>query len=99
MRTARVTERYFHGPMAGVPGYSTVQLHGIVAPAGTPQRTIERLHRELKAILASDEGKKRLVGAGTEIDYLPPAEFGTFMRRDMELWAQLIRKANIKLRD
>jgi tripartite-type tricarboxylate transporter receptor subunit TctC len=84
---------------AGVPGYSTVQWHGVVAPAGTPQRMIERLHAELKAILASDEGRKRLVAAGAEIDYLAPTEFGAFMRRDMELWAQLIRKANIKLRD
>jgi tripartite-type tricarboxylate transporter receptor subunit TctC len=84
---------------AGVPGYSTVQWHGIVAPAGTPQRIIDLLHAELKAILESDEGKKRLVGSGAEIDYLPPKEFGVFMRQDMEQWSQLIRKAGIKLRD
>ncbi|MDB5921708.1 MAG: extra-cytoplasmic solute receptor [Betaproteobacteria bacterium] len=84
---------------AGVPGYSTVQWHGIVAPAGTPQSIIDLLHTELKAILASDEGKKRLVGSGAEIDYLPPKEFGVFMRRDMEQWSQLIRKAGIKVRD
>jgi tripartite-type tricarboxylate transporter receptor subunit TctC len=84
---------------AGVPGYSTVQWHGIVAPAGTPQRMIDRLHAELKAILASEEGRRRLVAAGAEIDYLASAEFGAFMRQDMEQWSQLIRKANIRLRD
>jgi tripartite-type tricarboxylate transporter receptor subunit TctC len=84
---------------AGVPGYSTVQWHGVVAPAGTPQRIIDLLHTELKAILASDQAKKRLVGSGAEIDYLPPNEFGVFMRQDMEQWSQLIRKAGIKLRD
>ena len=84
---------------AGVPGYSTVQWHGIVAPLGTPQRIVDLLHAELKSILASDEGKKRLVGAGAEIDYLPPKELGVFMRQDMDQWSQLIRKAGIKLRD
>ena len=84
---------------SGVPGYSTVQWHGIVAPTGTPQRKIEQLHGELKAMLASDEARKKLVGAGTEIDYLGLAQFGAFMRREMDQWAQLIRKANIKLRE
>ena len=84
---------------AGVPGESTVQWHGIVAPLGTPQRTIDRLHAELKALLFSDDGRKKLVASGSEIDYLPPAELGKFMRQDKELWAQLIRKAKITVRD
>ena len=84
---------------AGVPGYSTVQWHGILAPAGTPQRIIDFLHAELKEILASDEGRKRLVGAGAEIDYLPPKEFGQFIRRDMVLWSRLVKKDGIKFRE
>jgi len=84
---------------SGVFGYSTVQWHGIVAPTGTPQRKIELLHAELNALVASDEGRKRLVGAGTEIDFLGLGEFGTFMAREMDMWAHLVRKANIKPRD
>ena len=81
---------------AGVPGYSTVQWHGILAPAGTPLRTTDFLHAELKEILASEEGRKKLVVAGAEIDYLPPKEFGFFIRRDLEQWSQLVAKAGIK---
>ena len=84
---------------SGVPGYSTVQWHGIVAPTGTPQRKIVQLHAELKALVASDDGRKKLVNAGTEVDFLGLGEFGAFMRREMDLWAQLIRKAKIKPRD
>ena len=84
---------------AGVPGYSTVQWHGILAPAGTARRITDLLHVELKAILASEDGRKRLIGAGAEIDYLPPGEFGLFIRRDMELWSQLVLKAGVKLRE
>jgi tripartite-type tricarboxylate transporter receptor subunit TctC len=81
---------------AGVPGYSTVQWHGMLAPAGTPQRTTDFLHAELKEILASEEGRKKLVIAGAEIDYLPSKEFGAFIRRDLEQWSQLVAKAGIK---
>ena len=84
---------------SGVPGYSAVQWHGIVAPTGTPQRKIEQLHGVLKAMAASDDGRKKLVSAGTEVDFMGLSEFGTFMQRDMDQWAQLIRKANIKLRE
>jgi tripartite-type tricarboxylate transporter receptor subunit TctC len=79
-----------------VPGYSTVQWHGILAPAGTPQRTTDFLHAEMKEILASEEGRKKLVAAGAEIDYLPPKEFGLFIRRDLDQWSQLVAKAGIK---
>jgi tripartite-type tricarboxylate transporter receptor subunit TctC len=84
---------------AGVPGYSTVQWHGMLAPAGIPRSITDFLHAELKQILESDEGRKRLIVAGAEIDYLPPGEFGIFIRRDMAQWSQLVAKAGIKLRE
>lgn len=84
---------------AGVPGFETVQWHGLVAPAGTPAPIIDRLHRELKAILASDETKKRLLNAGVETDYLGPTEFWAFSKREMDQWARVIKKANITLKD
>src|SRR4051812_12507073 len=59
---------------AGVAGYSTVQWHGMLAPAGTPQRLADFVHAALKEILASEEGKRRLVVAGAEINYLPSVE-------------------------
>ena len=78
-----------------------MQWHGILAPAGTPQRItdLDLLHAEMKKILESDEGRNKLVVAGAEIDYLPPKEFGAFIRQDMEQWAQLVRKTGIKLRE
>lgn len=84
---------------AGVPGYSTVQWHGMLAPAGTPQRITDFLHAGLKEILASEEGKRKLVSAGAEIDYLPPKEFGTFIRKDLEQWSHLVQRAEIKSRE
>ena len=82
---------------AGVPGYATVQWHGILAPAGTPAPIIDKLHAEFKAALTADATRKRLLDAGTEMEYLGPAEFGAFYQREMDQWASVIRKANIRL--
>ena len=84
---------------AAVPGFATVQWHGMLVPAGTPASLVDKLHAELKAILALDETKKKLLNAGVEPDYLGPAEFGAFYRREMDQWASVIRKANIKLKE
>jgi tripartite-type tricarboxylate transporter receptor subunit TctC len=45
------------------------------AVSRTPAPVVDRLHRELKAILASDKTKKKLFNARAEPDYMGPAEF------------------------
>jgi tripartite-type tricarboxylate transporter receptor subunit TctC len=82
---------------AGVPGYSTSTWYGFSAPAGTPAPIIDRLDKELKIILASDEVKQRFYKAGLEVDYMSPNEFGPFIDKEMIDWASVVKKANIKL--
>ena len=50
---------------SGLPGFEAVQYYGLAAPAGTPRPIVERLNKELRAILASDEMKKRLIDDGS----------------------------------
>ncbi len=45
---------------AGLPGFDASLYYGLVAPAGTPRPVIDRLNKELRAALASDEVKKQL---------------------------------------
>jgi len=42
---------------------------------------INRLSKELKAVLALDELKKKLLNDGAEVDYIDPTEFGPFLER------------------
>jgi tripartite-type tricarboxylate transporter receptor subunit TctC len=84
---------------AAVPGFATVQWHGMLASAGTPAPLVDKLNRELKAILEMEESKRKLLNAGVEPDYMEPAEFGAFYRREMEQWASVIKKANIRLKE
>ena len=49
---------------AGLPGFEAVLYYGIAAPAGTPRAIIDRINREMRAIIASDEISKRIVADG-----------------------------------
>jgi len=82
---------------AGVPGYGAINWWGILAPAGTPAAIVDRLNKELKAILASDDVKKRLLGQGVDVDYMDPVEFGQYIAQETTQWKRVIQDAHIKV--
>jgi tripartite-type tricarboxylate transporter receptor subunit TctC len=81
---------------AGVPGYEASNWWGIAAPAGTPPVIVERLHRELSAILGSAETQKRFLDEGAEVVRMSPAEFGAFIGAETAKWTRVIKEADIK---
>ncbi|MFH0794678.1 MAG: tripartite tricarboxylate transporter substrate-binding protein, partial [bacterium] len=82
---------------SGLPGYNITQWWGILAPAGTPAAVVDRLNKELKAIGALEEVKKRFIADGGESDFLGSAEFGPFIANDIATYTSIAQKANIKL--
>ena len=81
---------------AGVPGYQAANWWGIAAPAGTPQPIVDRLHREITAVLESDEVRKRFEADGANIVQMTPAEFTAFFKVELEKWGKVVKTANIK---
>ena len=79
-----------------VPGYEAMQWYGFLAPAGTPGRIIERLNTEANKALGSQEMKQRLAADGAEPLGSTPAEFGAFIRREMEKWGKVVDVAKIE---
>lgn len=82
---------------SGVPGYEAVQWFGIAAPTGTPQEVIQRMHTEIKAILAMPEIQKRFVDLGFDVVGNTPAEFGQFLRDENVKWKKIAEIAGTKL--
>jgi tripartite-type tricarboxylate transporter receptor subunit TctC len=82
---------------SGLPGFEAVQYYGLAAPAGTPQPIIERLNKELRAILTSDEMRKRLIADGSEPVPSTPEEYAANIRREEGKWATLVRKLGLKI--
>jgi tripartite-type tricarboxylate transporter receptor subunit TctC len=82
---------------AGVPGYEATNWYGILAPAGTPAPIVDRLDKELKAMLTSDEVKKWFNNQGAEVGYMGPIDFGPFIAEMINKWAKVVKDANIKV--
>ena len=82
---------------AGVPGYEAYIWMGLLAPKGTPRGIVERLHRELGSVLATDEVKRYMDGAGIEIVGSTPAQFGAFYRAEKALWAKVVRETGARI--
>jgi tripartite-type tricarboxylate transporter receptor subunit TctC len=81
---------------AGVPGYEANNWWGMIAPAGTPPAIVDRLHKELSAILASAETQKRFESEGAEAAQKAPAEFRTFIAAEIVKWGRVVKEAGIR---
>jgi tripartite-type tricarboxylate transporter receptor subunit TctC len=79
-----------------VPGYEASAWQGVGVPKNTPAEIIEKLNKEINAVVADPDIKTRLVGLGVEPMSMTPAKFGKFMVGETEKWAKVIRAANIK---
>lgn len=65
---------------AGVAGFESIQWYGFMAPAGTPRSVLERLHRDLTAVLVQPAMKERLLPQGFELVASTREEFGKYIR-------------------
>jgi tripartite-type tricarboxylate transporter receptor subunit TctC len=75
---------------AGLPGFEVVQRSALLAPAGTPRGIIERLNKELNAVLATDEVRQRLAVEGGEPIPGPPEAYMADIDREEVKWSKLV---------
>lgn len=80
-----------------LPGMTTLQWFGMVAPAGTPTAVIDKLHREILAISKQPDVVEQLQRMGLETHTSPkPDDFTRFMQHDLPKWPPLVKAAGIK---
>ena len=79
-----------------VPGYEASAFFGINAPSATPSEIIERLNKEINAILAEPRTKARFADLGGTPLPGPPADFGKLIADETEKWARVVKFAGIK---
>ena len=80
---------------SGVPGLDIVQYYGLAAPAGTPRAIVERLNKELRAIVTSEEIKNRIIADGGGPVASTPEEYAANIQREEGKWAALIKKLGL----
>lgn len=80
---------------AGVPDMVVTAWFGLVAPKGTPDDVIAKLHAAAKAALDAPETQARFAQMGGKAGGNTPAEFDAFINAQRELWASTVKAANI----
>ena len=78
-----------------LPDYTMTQWYGVIAPAGTARRIIERLHAEI----AKANANPRVLQSYSDIGVQPitntPEEFQSFMASEIKKWSAVVARSNI----
>lgn len=81
---------------AGVPNFEMQSWQGVFAPTGTPPPVVDRLGREIGAIIAMPEVQDKLRNMGVEPDGRGPAPFAAFQRAEIAKWGKVIKDSGIQ---
>lgn len=80
-----------------LPGFSLMSMFGVVTTAGTPRPVVEKLQRDLAAVLQTPEMKKLLQDGGMDAVASTPAQFDQTIASEMSRWSEVIKRANIEI--
>src|SRR3954470_3314993 len=82
---------------AGLKGFEANTFTGILAPAGTPKPVIDRLHAEIIKALGTATVKEKFESLGADPQNLSVAQFGSFIRADLDKWKKVGQAAGVKV--
>ena len=81
---------------SGYPGFDASLWLAIMAPAGTPQPILERLNREIVALVGAADTREALDKAGAEPLTSTPAELAAMIRDGVPKYAKIVKTAGVK---
>ena len=81
---------------SGLPGYESISIYGVFAPAGTPEAIIWQLNRAIVAVLNMPEIRERFFNVGMEAVGSTPEQFGAAIRADTARLLKVIDEAGIR---
>ena len=80
----------------GLPGFESLTWGVLFAPAATPRPIIERLNREVNAVLQLPEVATRFAELGITNRPMTPEEVAAFVAAETQRWGEVARRANIR---
>ncbi len=81
---------------SGVPGYQADAWYGVLLPARTPAEIVQRLNREVGAILKTAEFREKVASQGAEVTGSTPEEFLAFMRAEIAKWGKVTSRLKLQ---
>lgn len=81
----------------GFHSYDPLGWFGLLMPAGVPKPVLDKFSAEVARVLQLPDVRARIEGLGLFVGGETPEEFAKVMRSDAEIYARIIKQANIKL--
>ena len=81
----------------GMPGFEVGAWQGLLAPAKTPPEVIARLNAEITKALAAPDVRAKLAVQGADPLGSTPAEYGQYIRSEIDRFAQVIRQSGVTI--
>ena len=81
---------------AGFPGFEAPAWWALLASAKTPPEIVKRMNEELNKVLQNPEISQRLTAQGIEISGGSVDKAKTFIDKQIDTWAKVVRENNIK---
>jgi tripartite-type tricarboxylate transporter receptor subunit TctC len=82
---------------SGLEGMVVNTWVGILAPAKTPRPIVDRLQREIAAVLKEPDVRERYAVLGIDPVGNTPDEYGAQIRADLALWGPIVKRAGIRI--
>lgn len=80
---------------AGLKGFEANNWYGVLVPAGTPRPIIDRLNKEITAVLNMPDIKEFLFKQGLDVAPSTPEAFGAYIRSEKTQWEKVIKAAGL----
>jgi tripartite-type tricarboxylate transporter receptor subunit TctC len=81
---------------AGVPGFSTAAVLGMLAPARTPRAIIDTLNAESHKVMKQPRTVETMRNIAVDIELSTPEEFGRLVESELQRWSKVIRALKLK---
>jgi tripartite-type tricarboxylate transporter receptor subunit TctC len=81
---------------AGLPGYESIAIYGMFAPAGTPRVLLARLNAEILRALEAPDARPLLFKLGMEVVGSSPTELTAMLKSEMARMEKMIKAAGIR---
>ena len=80
-----------------LPGYDAQVWVGLLAPRGTPEAAIKRIHRDVTTLLQQPDVKSAYERAGSYVVATDPAAFGAYLKLEFAKWGKVVREVKAQV--